>query len=138
MNISRLIMTVAVFAIMAGPTFADNKRAVCHKGRTISVDRSAVQAHLDRHGDTRGACPVKTISITAVIMMRCLNNEGMLQVSGLSASDDAYVKPIIEEQLSCAVEVAHAMNIGYKLQNVHTGLIDGETEYLFIKDIPKP
>src|SRR3954453_22556845 len=31
------------------------KVTICHKGHTITVDESAVPAHL-KHGDTRGAC----------------------------------------------------------------------------------
>jgi hypothetical protein len=31
------------------------KIAICHKGKTISVDEAAVKAHL-RHGDYMGTC----------------------------------------------------------------------------------
>lgn len=33
----------------------EDKVTLCHKGNTIEVAQSAVQAHLD-HGDTLGAC----------------------------------------------------------------------------------
>ena len=137
MNISRLIITVLVFVFMVGPTYADGKnkkKYVCHKGKTISISKKAVKAHIN-HGDTKGKCPITT----AVVMMRCINNEGMLQVSGLSSSfDQAYIQPILEDKLSCAEEVAHAINTGFTLRNVHTGLTNGETEYLFIKNAVKP
>lgn len=38
-----------------GPQARSGKVPVCHRGRTIRVDGSAVRAHL-RHGDHRGAC----------------------------------------------------------------------------------
>ena len=34
---------------------SDGKVSVCHRGKTLRVDGSAVRAHLN-HGDTRGAC----------------------------------------------------------------------------------
>ena len=140
MNISRLFITALVLIFMTGPTFAgkkknkEHKTTLCHNGKAISVSQSSVGAHY-KHGDTKGKCP----TITAVVMMRCLNNEGMLEVSGLSSSsDEAYIQPVVDDKLSCAEEVAHAINSGFKLRNVHTGLIDGETEYLFVKTILKP
>jgi hypothetical protein len=38
------------------PPTEEPKVTICHNGNTISVDASAVQAHLD-HGDTLGPCP---------------------------------------------------------------------------------
>ena len=37
-----------------GPDYG--KVVICHKGKTITVDNSAVPAHL-AHGDTVGPCP---------------------------------------------------------------------------------
>ena len=37
------------------PSGTGSRSAVCHEGRTIEVDRSAVQIHLD-HGDYAGPC----------------------------------------------------------------------------------
>ena len=135
MNISRLIITAVVLAFMAGPTFADkNKKYICHKGKTIRVDKNAVKSHIN-HGDTKGKCT----TISAVIMMRCKNNAGMLQVSGWSSSyNEAHIQPILEDKLSCAEEVARAINEGFKLHKVHTGLTEGETEYIFVKNVLKP
>ena len=127
MNISRLIITALVFAFMAGPAFA-GKVTICHKGKTIKVDENAVEAHQNNHGDTIGKCP----KIIAVAMMRCNNNGGAIEVSGVSASDEsATILPIAETP--CAVAVMDAMNEGYVLEEIHTGLEDGETEYLFIQ-----
>lgn len=36
--------------------YGRRKVTICHKGKTISVSRSAVPAHR-RHGDTVGPCP---------------------------------------------------------------------------------
>ncbi|MBE2224473.1 MAG: FecR domain-containing protein [Anaerolineae bacterium] len=38
------------------PPTAEAKVTLCHKGSTITVDASSVQAHLD-HGDSLGSCP---------------------------------------------------------------------------------
>lgn len=136
MNISHLIITAVVLAVMAGPTFADkNKTNVCHKGKTISVDKNAVKSHIN-HGDTKGKC---TTTSAVIIMMRCKNNTGMLQVSGWSSSyNEAHIQPILGGELSCAEEVARAINEGFKLHKVHTGLTEGETEYIFVKNELKP
>jgi len=37
------------------PRPSDEKVRVCHQGNTISISRSALDAHLG-HGDTMGAC----------------------------------------------------------------------------------
>jgi len=36
---------------------SSDKVVICHKGKTLLVPDTALQAHLD-HGDTRGACVV--------------------------------------------------------------------------------
>ncbi len=36
--------------------YEPKKVTICHKGKTITISRSALPAHL-RHGDTVGACP---------------------------------------------------------------------------------
>jgi hypothetical protein len=57
---------VAAFAALGGVGQAQNaisaaqsqyghKVTICHKGKTIKVDKHAVRAHL-RHGDTLGTC----------------------------------------------------------------------------------
>jgi len=140
MNISRLIITAIVFAILSGPVLAskNKKVTICHEGETITISKNALNAHLNNHGDTTGECPVPEIKI--VIMMRCLNVDGVIQVSGVSSSYDyTAIQPVAGEQisLSCAEEVARIMNDGYKLKDVNTGLIDGETEYLFLKKAPQ-
>ncbi len=35
----------------------DGKVTICHKGKNITVSRSALNAHLDNHGDLPEACP---------------------------------------------------------------------------------
>ncbi len=35
---------------------SNGKVTICHKGNTISVDASAVPAHLMEHGDSLGSC----------------------------------------------------------------------------------
>ena len=47
------LSAITLFASVATPK-AD-KVTICHKGKTIKVDESAVAAHL-AHGDTLGAC----------------------------------------------------------------------------------
>ena len=65
-------------------------------------------------------------------MMRCLNNNGELVVSGVSHSDNVQVNPLVTPREPCADAVADLLNMGYKLEQVNTGLTDGETEYLFL------
>jgi hypothetical protein len=113
---------------MAGPAVAGKKRYVCRNGKTISVSKSAVKAHTG-HGDRLGKCPPKP-TCKAVVMMRCLNNIGELVVSGVSISGNVQIDPPIVPREACAH--ADMMNMKYNLQQVNTGLIDGETEYLFV------
>ena len=87
-----------------------------------------LKAHQDNHGDTLGKCQ----KITAVAMIRCNNFEGSIVVSGASASNEyATILPVVKT--SCAEAVMHAMNESYKLEEINTGLNNGETEYLFIQ-----
>ncbi len=50
------VMSVSALTLFASvaPRKAE-KITICHKGKTIKVDESAVAAHL-AHGDTLGAC----------------------------------------------------------------------------------
>ena len=140
MNISRLIIAAILFAFVSSPVFADGKKVkMCHKGKDIRVNEHAVNAHID-HGDTKGKCR----RIKAVVMIRCINNKGMIQVSGLSSSyNEAYIQPTLgtEEEgtrLSCAEVVARTMNKWYTLKEVSTGFNNDETEYLFVRKILRP
>ena len=65
-------------------------------------------------------------------MMRCLNNNGELVVSGVSHSGNVAINPLITPREPCADAVADILNGGYKLEQVSTGLTDGEIEYLFL------
>lgn len=130
MSLVRLIITAVAFSIMAGPALAGKKQVVCHDGKSISISKNAVKAHR-AHGDRMGKCPPKP-TYKAVVMMRCLNNNGELVVSGVSISGNAQIDPPIVPREACADAVADMMNMKYNLQQVNTGLIDGETEYLFI------
>ena len=47
--------TTPAFTTTTSTTPAPKKVAMCHQGRTIMVDREAVEAHL-AHGDTMGRC----------------------------------------------------------------------------------
>ncbi|MCU7938096.1 MAG: hypothetical protein KZQ64_13440 [gamma proteobacterium symbiont of Bathyaustriella thionipta] len=144
MKISHLISTAVIFAMMAGPTFAGNKKKVtiCHNGETISISKNALSAHMDNHDDTMGVCPEAdpVVMLKTVVMMRCKNNDGLIQISGVSSTpyDDAQIHQPLIDELSCAEQVSNKMNEGYKLKNVNTGLVDGETEYLFIKEYVSP
>lgn len=53
-NICALSLATLISAGCAVPV-KDHKHAVCHKGKTIYVDESAVDAHI-RHGDYGRAC----------------------------------------------------------------------------------
>ena len=69
----RLAFVVLVAGLIAGaavPVFAahngnsqDHNVPICHRGRTIHVNPSAVPAHL-RHGDTEGPCQVAAPTAT--------------------------------------------------------------------------
>ncbi len=61
-----LAALVMALTMVAGPAFAgdydygkdkgkDHKVTICHKGKTISVDKHALKAHL-KHGDYKGKC----------------------------------------------------------------------------------
>ena len=129
MYLARSIALAVALLLMSGSVFAA-KKTICHKGETISVAKSAVSAHM-AHGDTKGACPRLPVYRT-VVMMRCLNNNGSLVVSGVSTSDNAEIDPPIETREDCAEAVADLMNLGFQLEQVNTGLTLGETEYLFV------
>ena len=142
-----LVIPSLALALAAGPSLADGfsfpgvgsnnknsgskdgKTTICHNGNTITVANSSLQAHWD-HGDTEGACPEP--GFTAVVILRCLNTEaGQILVSGSSGSDNAAVTLPVPQK-SCANAVAGMMNAGFRLQQVSTGLLRGETEYLFL------
>ena len=135
MYLSRFIVAAVVLSVMAGPVFAGKKKTVCHNGQTISISKNALSAH-KAHGDRIGACPTRpSVPVyKAVAMIRCLNNEdGDVVVSGLSISANKVVNPLgASGETSCANAVARMMNNGYSLEQVSTGLTDGETEYLFL------
>ena len=134
MQIAHSIVIAVALALMAGPAAADKKKdrknTVCHNDETISVSKSAVSAHM-AHGDTMGACPPSPV-YKSVVMMRCLNNNGSLVVSGVSASGNSRIDPPVTPREACADAVADLMNMGYKVKQVNTGLSEGETEYLFL------
>ena len=61
-----LAALVMALTMVAGPAFAgdydygkdkgkDHKVTICHKGKTISVDKHALKPHL-KHGDYKGEC----------------------------------------------------------------------------------
>jgi len=129
MRLSRLIIAAVALAIMTGPAFADSKKNICHKGKTIKVSKSAVKSH-EKHGDYTGACRAPKKTKKSVVIMRCLNNNGALVVSGVSTSRDVNIDPPITPRESCADTIADVMNMGYKLEQVNTGLTIGETEYM--------
>ena len=57
----RIIVLALIAAFLVSvPLFnhlwANEKVAVCHKGKTIMVSPNALGGHLN-HGDTEGACP---------------------------------------------------------------------------------
>jgi len=49
-----MMMGMLLIAGCATRPYSD-KVVVCHKGKTLEVDRNALDAHLG-HGDHRGAC----------------------------------------------------------------------------------
>ena len=130
MYLSRSIIIAVALTLIAGPVFAGSKKTVCHDGQTITISKSAVDAHM-AHGDRKGSCPPAPL-YKSVIMMRCLNNNGALVVSGVSTSGNAQIDPPIAPREPCADAVADMMNMGYQLEQVNTGLTEGETEYLFL------
>lgn len=134
MRFSHIVIIAVALAVFVEPVIAGSKKTICHKGDTITIDKNALSAHLN-HGDTEGACKVRPKpAYKAVAMIRCLNNDnGDLVVSGISISSNKQVNPLNgAPETACADAVAFMMNRGYKLQQVSTGLTDGETEYLFL------
>ena len=130
MYLSRLIIIAASLMLITGYAFAGKKKTVCHNDQTISISKNAVNAHM-AHGDTMGSCPPAPV-YQAVVMIRCLNNNGALVVSGVSTSTNSGIADPITPREPCADAVADMMNMGYQLEQVSTGLTIGETEYLFI------
>jgi len=132
MYLPRLIVIAVALPVMAGPVLADKKVTVCHNDESISISKNALDAHRG-HGDRVGKCP-PIPTYKAVAMIRCLNNiDGAVVVSGTSISSNTEVNPLNDAQeQSCADAVAYMMNNGYTLNQVNTGLTDGETEYLLI------
>lgn len=54
-TIVALIMISCLGCVIDRVPKSSDKVAICHKGKTIHVDDSAVKAHL-KHGDYRGYC----------------------------------------------------------------------------------
>ena len=51
------VLSVMAFQSKTDAGAADKKVTICHKGQTLEVAESAVQAHLN-HGDTLGPCNI--------------------------------------------------------------------------------
>src|SRR5919112_1406344 len=54
--LSVLFVVSVAFAEQGGSGLGHPKVTLCHKGHTITVGAPAEAAHLNNHGDTRGAC----------------------------------------------------------------------------------
>ena len=52
-----ILLLILLISITIIPAYGE---VICHKGNTIDIDKSAVQKHLDNHGDTLGACDTDT------------------------------------------------------------------------------
>lgn len=128
-SLKHAAVAVLSLALLSAPTLAANKVKVCHNGKAININENALQAHLN-HGDSEGPCPVP--SFTSVVVLRCLNTEGgQILVSGVSGSDNADADLPLPQR-SCANAVANMLNSDFRLKQVSTGLLRGETEYLFL------
>ncbi len=55
-----LIGAMLVLAPGISASAGQPKVDICHKGDTINIAEPAVQAHVNNHGDTVGACEVET------------------------------------------------------------------------------
>ena len=149
----RKMMAALIFLAFSSASFntlADsNKETVCHKGKDISVAKSAVAAHRN-HGDTVGSCdddrptPIpepkpKPDTMAAVVMMRCeaqLGN-GVLVVSVSSSPDQG-----ISARDDCAAVLAELLDEGFAIRSISSGSAeagDGSlrlyTDYLLLKKI---
>ena len=146
MNFPRMIIAALALAVVSAPVFAGSKVYVCHNSdegsHTIKISTKALKAHLG-HGDTEGECPAIPV-YKSVVMVRCATNlDGLIVVSGSSASNNAVLvpegwNPMLGEP--CSDTVAHLMNNGYSLDQTNSGGTDLglETEYLFIGESNEP
>ncbi len=52
-----ILLLTLLISITIIPAYGE---VICHKGNTIDIDESAVQKHIDNHGDTLGTCDTDT------------------------------------------------------------------------------
>jgi hypothetical protein len=125
-----LIMLISFFAV-SGNAFADpGNTDICHKGKTINVSSSAVQAHIN-HGDYGFACE---LAPTAVALFRC----GGPDLKILSVSTSVGV-PLLAGHLvvgsSCSNSISLLMLNGFEPLHANTvydsTLLDTVTDYGF-------
>jgi hypothetical protein len=140
------IVLLVISGVSLNAVSASKKATICHKGREISVNMSAMSAH-ENHGDSLGECDetpaaaetgTETDTTAAVVMMRCeaMAGTGVTVVSFSSSFDLASIQPV--EPANCAVALAELLDIGFELRSV-TGGSSGDsnslqlyTDYLLI------
>ena len=112
----------------------NDKVLICHKGKEIYVAPAGANAHINQHGDTRGACPdsgpgpERPEVRKTVVMMRCegitdaARPEGnTVQVVSASSSVPSFE---IVPGLDCAVTLSRLLNIGYTIRSITSGSAD--------------
>ncbi|RLA58532.1 MAG: hypothetical protein DRR04_10730 [Gammaproteobacteria bacterium] len=130
-----VIILLALSSVSLNAVSAKNKVEVCHKGKEISVARSAVGAHVG-HGDTVGAedCVSAPETVAAVVMMRC-NMSDYLVASTDVAPIEAWIDPVTQ---FCADTLANLLDAGFKLRSVTTTGDADMTDYLLLGEVVVP
>ena len=148
-NLMLGIILLALSSVSLNVFSASNKVEICHKGKVISVNQSAVSGH-ERHGDTEGDCDDASIDPgpdkdkkAAVVMMRCeaIEGNGVEVVSASASFDFASIQPV--EPFDCAVALAEMLDAGLDLHSVTSGSAEADdgnlhlyTDYLLIGELP--
>ena len=150
------IILLALSSVSVNAFSGSDKQEVCHKGKEVFVNQSAVSAH-EKHGDTLGDCEEATREPTptmaAVVTMRCeaIAGNGVVVVSASSSVD--FELAVIQifppvDYPDCAQALAGLLNsdAGFKMRSITSGSANsGEkddedlhlyTDYVLVGRVP--
>ena len=135
------IILLALPGLSVNAFSQNNKVLICHKGQEVSVAASAVNTHINKHGDTRGECPEGEPKPdpkfrSTVVMMRC---EGVADNSVLIVSASSSQGLGVVAGLDCAITLSRLLNTGHEIRSITSGSAEGDdgvlhfyTDYLLL------
>ena len=110
-----------------------NKIAVCHKGKTVTINQSGMSGHIG-HGDSSGSCEDRR---AAVVVMQCQAEGDEINVGAVSSSEAVAEADVPVRGDSCAGALAGLLDMPMAISSV-TAVSEGATEYLLTGYVGSP